>query len=47
MQQYCVVVPWLLNNLVRRSLRLIDEIGVEDVELVALHNLWGRVVRAV
>src|SRR5271156_1995982 len=34
-------------NSIRRSLGLVDEIRVEDVEFVALNDLWWRVVMIV
>ena len=45
-QQHGLVVARLLDDLVRRRLGLVDEVRVEDVELVALHDLGRRVVRA-
>jgi hypothetical protein len=41
-------LPTILTlNAVRGSLGLINEVGVEDVELVTLHNLRGRVVMVI
>ena len=45
-QEDRILVTRLLDDLVRRRLGLVDEIWVEDVELVALHDLGRRVVRA-
>ena len=39
---FCIWGPIRFNS-VRRSLRTIDEIGIEDVKLVALYNLWRRI----
>ena len=36
-------VPILLNG-VSWSLYLVNKVGIEDVELVSLYNLWRRVV---
>ena len=44
-KQHCVVVPRFLDNLIRWRLGFIDEIGVEDVKLVSLNDLWWGVVR--
>ena len=47
MQKYGLIVTRLLNDLVRRCLRLIDEIGVEDIEFVPLDDLRRGIVRAI
>ena len=47
LKQNSIFVSWFLDDLVRRRLGLVDEVRVEDVELVALHDLGRRVVRAV
>ena len=47
MQKDCFIIARFLDNLVCRCLGLVDEVRVEDVELVALHDLGRRVVRAV
>lgn len=36
-------IPVLLDSICRR-LRLVDEVGVEDVEFIPLHNLRRRIV---
>lgn len=41
-----IIIARLLDNLIGRGFRFVDEIRVEDVELVSLHDLRGRVVRA-
>lgn len=35
MQQHGVLVPWFADDLERWSFGLVDEIGIEDVELWA------------
>lgn len=45
-QQHRLVVPRLLDDLVRRRFGLVDEVRVEDVELVALYDFRRGVVRA-
>ena len=32
-QKHGFIVAWLLNDLIRRSFRFVNEIGVEDIEL--------------
>ncbi len=46
MQENSLVIPWLLDNLVCRSLRFVDEIGIKDIELVSLDNFGWWVVDA-
>lgn len=45
-QKYCFVVTGLFDNLIGRSFGFVDEVRIEDVELVALHNFWRWVVGA-
>ena len=42
-----VLVVTAHGQRIRWRARLVDQIGVEDVELVALHNLGRRVVEVV
>lgn len=46
LQNDCVIVTRLLDDLIRRSFGFVDEIRIEDVELVSLHHFRGRVVGA-
>lgn len=45
-QQDRVVVSGLANNFVGRCDGFVDEVGVEDIEFVTLHDLGRGVVRA-
>ncbi len=38
MQKHGLVVAWFLDNLIRRSLGLVDEVGVENVELILVSD---------
>lgn len=46
MQENSLIIPWLLDNLVCRSFRFVDEIGIKDIELVSLDNFGRWVVDA-
>lgn len=46
-EQHGIVVGTLLNNLIGRRLRFVNEIGVEDIELISLYHFWWRIIRAV
>lgn len=46
LQDDSIIVAGLFDNLIGRCFGFVDEIRVEDVELVSLHHLRGRVVGA-
>lgn len=47
MKKYGFVVTLFLHYLVCWRLGFVDKIRIEDIKLVSLHDLRGRVVRAV
>ena len=45
-QKDSIVANSILDQFVRRSLRLVNKVWIEDIELVSLYDLWWRIVRA-